>query len=86
MRTLKIFKGKIEKFKTKRDLNEELKFYKEFIFKKLEHEELNSSLNKTRSAIILIKEHQAPWNTIRERLKQQPEGQSRSGNSVSSEE
>jgi len=59
---MKIFKEKIELFKTKRELRKELKFYKEFIFKKLESEDLNSSLNKARSALTLIKEHQDLFN------------------------
>jgi len=63
---MKIFKEKFDQFKNKRDLIKELKFYREFIFKKLEIEELNSALKKARSALTLIKEHQDLFNMEKE--------------------
>ncbi|MHA1150572.1 MAG: hypothetical protein ACTSR8_20320 [Promethearchaeota archaeon] len=51
---MKIFK----EIKNKKDLLKELRFYKEIIIKKLEKEDLNSALNKSRSALTLIKEYQ----------------------------
>jgi hypothetical protein len=55
---MKIFKEKLDTYKTKKDLTKELKIYREFILKKLEQEELNSAMSKARSALTLIKEHE----------------------------
>ena len=51
---MKVFRD----FKNKKDLLKELSVYKEIILKKSNIEELNSALNKTRSALTLIKEFQ----------------------------
>ena len=55
---MKIFKEKLDTYKTKKDLLKELKIYRHFIIKKIESEELNSALIKSRSALTLIKEYQ----------------------------
>lgn len=56
---MKKFKG----YKSKKDLQKELKYYKEFIEKKLQYEsDLKSALNKSRSALTLIKEYQDSFN------------------------
>ncbi len=54
---MKIFKEKLDTYKTKKDLIRELKIYREFILKKIQQEELNSALIKARSALTLIKEY-----------------------------
>ena len=54
---MKIFKDKLDSYKTKKDLIKELKVYREFILKNIEKEEFNSALIKSRSALTLIKEY-----------------------------
>ncbi|MGV9173181.1 MAG: hypothetical protein ACOC4M_01225 [Promethearchaeia archaeon] len=51
------FKDTLRQIKDKRDLKKKLKIYKEFILGKLEQQDLNSALDKTRSALTLIKEY-----------------------------
>ncbi|MFO8017941.1 MAG: hypothetical protein R6U96_04855 [Promethearchaeia archaeon] len=56
------FKDTFKKVKDKRELKKKLKIHKEFILKKLEDEDLNSALDKTRSALTLIKEYDDSFN------------------------
>jgi len=63
---MKIFKDSIDRYKNKKDLSKKLKFYKEFVLKKLEIDDLNSSLEKARSAITLIKDYQENFDLEKE--------------------
>ncbi|MFX0024771.1 MAG: hypothetical protein ACFE8M_00030 [Candidatus Hermodarchaeota archaeon] len=56
------FKDKLEQYKQKKDLIDELDFYKSIISKKLENKNFKSALEKIESAIILIKENQQFFN------------------------
>ncbi|MHA1439706.1 MAG: hypothetical protein ACTSPD_19215 [Promethearchaeota archaeon] len=49
-----------------RGLKQELRIYKEIILKKLDLGELNTALNKSRSALTLIKENQEKYNLEKE--------------------
>ncbi len=62
------FNNNLESFKSKKDLLEELSFYKSIILKKVQDGELNSALEKIRSALILIEEHQDTFNIDKELL------------------
>ncbi len=52
------FNENLENFKNKRDLIEELDFYRSIILKKVKNGEYHSALEKIRSALVLIQEHQ----------------------------
>ncbi|MFX1317284.1 MAG: hypothetical protein ACFE9T_15585 [Promethearchaeota archaeon] len=54
---MKLIKNKAEIQEVKKNLISELRFYKNFILKKLEINDLNSALEKTISAITLIEDH-----------------------------
>ncbi len=56
----------IDDFKTKKDLQKSLRFYSEFVQKKLSEGELNSALDKVRSAITVIKEHEDNFDISKE--------------------
>ncbi|MFX0104371.1 MAG: type II toxin-antitoxin system ParD family antitoxin [Candidatus Hodarchaeota archaeon] len=56
----------IENFKNKRDLIEELNYYKSYILKKVKNGNYNSALEKVRSALVLIEEHQEIFNIEKE--------------------
>jgi hypothetical protein len=51
-----------ENFKNKKDLIAELNYYKSIILKKVKGGDYNSALEKVRSAIVLIQEHQESFN------------------------
>ena len=59
---MKIFKD----FLDKKELLKELKLYRETIRKRLEIEDFNSALNKTRSALTLIKEYREKFDLKKE--------------------
>jgi len=52
------FNENLESFKNKRDLIEELDYYRSIILKKVKNGEYHSALEKIRSALVLIQEHQ----------------------------
>jgi len=56
------FNYKLESFKNKRDLIEELNFYKSIILKKVKIGDYNSALEKVRSALVLLEEHKDKFN------------------------
>jgi len=58
----------IESFKSKKDLVDELNYYKSFILKKIKNGDYNSALEKVRSAIVLLEEHQDTFNIKRQLL------------------
>ncbi|MFW9940620.1 MAG: hypothetical protein ACFFFT_06235 [Candidatus Thorarchaeota archaeon] len=60
------FNYNLESFKNKRDLIEELNYYKFIILKKVKIEDYNSALEKIRSALILIEEHKSLFNLEKE--------------------
>ncbi len=60
------FNYNLENFKHKKDLIAELNFYKTFILKKVKGGDYNSALEKVRSAIVLIQEHQECFNIEKE--------------------
>lgn len=62
------FNSKIENFKNKKKLIEELNYYKSIILKKVKSGDYNSALEKVRSASILIQEHKEFFNTEKELL------------------
>jgi hypothetical protein len=62
------FNSKVENFKNKKNLVEELNFYKSIILKKVTNGDYNSALEKVRSALILIQEHKDSFNTEKELL------------------
>ncbi len=55
-----------ENFKNKKDLIAELNYYKSIILKKVKGGDYNSALEKVRSAIVLIQEHQESFNIEKE--------------------
>ncbi len=59
-------KHNLESFKNKKDLVEELNYYKSLIIKKIKEGDYNSALEKVRSALILLKEHQDSFNIKKE--------------------
>ncbi len=59
-------KAFIDEFKTKKDLQKNLRVYSEFVQKKLSEGELNSALDKVRSAITVIKEHEDKFDITKE--------------------
>jgi len=59
-------KQNLESFKNKKDLVEELNYYKSLIIKKIKEGDYNSALEKVRSASILLKEHQDSFNIKKE--------------------
>ena len=62
------FNSKIENFKNKKKLIEELNYYKSIILKKVKSGDYDSALEKVRSALILIQEHKESFNTEKELL------------------
>ncbi|MFX1378438.1 MAG: type II toxin-antitoxin system ParD family antitoxin [Promethearchaeota archaeon] len=56
----------IENFKNKKDLVHELDFYKSLIIKKVNDGDYNSALEKVRSALVLLEEHQEVYNIKKE--------------------
>jgi len=56
------FNNKLESFRNKKDLIGELNFYKAIILKKVKSGDYNSALEKVRSAIVLIQDHQEFFN------------------------
>ncbi len=56
------FNSNLENFKNKKDLVEELSFYKSIILKKVKSGNYNSALEKVRSAIIVLHDHQESYN------------------------
>jgi hypothetical protein len=65
---MKLIKDKVEYQKAKKGLLDDLKYYNQFITKKIEVNDLNSALNKAKSAITLIEEYQDDFNLINELL------------------
>ncbi|MHA2130154.1 MAG: type II toxin-antitoxin system ParD family antitoxin, partial [Promethearchaeota archaeon] len=62
------FNPNLESFKHKRDLIDELNYYKSIILKKVTSGDYNSALEKVRSAIILLEEHQNNFKIEKELL------------------
>lgn len=62
------FNYNLESFKNKRDLIEELNFYKSIILKKVKIGDFNSALEKVRSALVLLEEHENVFNLEKELL------------------
>jgi hypothetical protein len=62
------FNTKVENFKNKKNLVEELNYYKSIILKKVKNGDYNSALEKVRSAVILIEEHKESFDTEKELL------------------
>ncbi|MFW9821999.1 MAG: hypothetical protein ACFFE4_03645 [Candidatus Thorarchaeota archaeon] len=60
------FNPNLENFKNKKDLIEELSYYKSIILKKVKNGDYNSALEKVRSAIILVRDHQDSFNLEKE--------------------
>ena len=60
------FNFNLENFKSKKDLIRELDYYKSIILKKVKGGDYNSALEKVRSAIVLIQEHQESFNIEKE--------------------
>lgn len=58
----------LESFKSKRDLIEELNYYKSIILKKVKNGDYNSALEKVRSALILLEEYKDSYNIEKELL------------------
>ena len=60
------FNSNLESFKNKRDLVDELDYYKSIILKKVKNGDYKSALEKVRSALILLEEHQRYFNIEKE--------------------
>ncbi|MFX1456766.1 MAG: hypothetical protein ACFFDB_15440 [Promethearchaeota archaeon] len=60
------FSSNLENFKNKKDLIGELSYYKSVILKKVKNGDYNSAVEKVRSAIILVKDHQDFFNLEKE--------------------
>jgi len=60
------FNENLESFKNKRDLIEELEFYRSIILKKVKSGDYHSALEKIRSALVLIQEHQDSFHIEKE--------------------
>ncbi len=60
------FNYNLENFKNKKDLIEELDYYKSIILKKIKNGDYNSALEKVRSALVLIEEHKNAFNIEKE--------------------
>lgn len=58
----------LESFKNKKDLIDELYYYKSIILKKIKNGDYNSALEKVRSALVLIEEHKDSFNIEKELL------------------
>ena len=63
---MKLIKDKAEYQKVKKSLLDDLKYYNQFIIKKIEVDDLISAINKAKSAITLIEEYQNDFNLINE--------------------
>ena len=57
---------KIDRYKQKKDIIEELDFYKSIILKKMDINDFNSALIKIESALTLLKEYQPDFNLEKE--------------------
>ena len=57
---------KIDRYKQKKEIIEELDFYKSLILKKMDIEDFNSALIKIESALTLLKEYQTDFNLEKE--------------------
>ncbi|MFW9820895.1 MAG: type II toxin-antitoxin system ParD family antitoxin [Candidatus Thorarchaeota archaeon] len=57
-----------ENYKNKKDLVDELNYYKSLIVKKIKEGDYNSALEKVRSALILLQDHQDSFNIKKELL------------------
>ena len=62
------FNYNLESFRNKRDLIEELNFYKSIILKKVKIGDYKSALEKVRSALVLLEEHKNLFNLEKELL------------------
>ncbi len=62
------FNYNLESFRNKRDLIEELNFYKSIILKKVKIGDYKSALEKVRSALVLLEEHENVFNLEKELL------------------
>jgi hypothetical protein len=60
------FNSNLESYKNKRDLIEEVDFYKSIILKKVKNGDYNSALVKIRSALVLLEEHKNEFNLKKE--------------------
>lgn len=60
------FNYNLESYKNKRDLIEELNFYKSLILKKVKSGNYNSALVKIRSALVLLEEHKNEFSLDKE--------------------
>ncbi|MFX1298613.1 MAG: type II toxin-antitoxin system ParD family antitoxin [Promethearchaeota archaeon] len=58
----------LENLKSKKDLVNELNYYKSFILKRIKNGDYNSALEKVRSALILLEEHQSIYNIKKQLL------------------
>ncbi|UCC19271.1 MAG: type II toxin-antitoxin system ParD family antitoxin [Promethearchaeota archaeon] len=58
----------LESFKSKKELADELNYYKSFILKKIKDGDYNSALEKVRSALVILEEHQNLFNIKRQLL------------------
>ncbi|MFX0037944.1 MAG: type II toxin-antitoxin system ParD family antitoxin [Promethearchaeota archaeon] len=58
----------LESFKKRKDLVEELNYYKSLVIKKIKKGEYNSALEKVRSALVLLEEHRESFNIKKELL------------------
>ncbi|MHA2181057.1 MAG: hypothetical protein ACXAAH_06520 [Promethearchaeota archaeon] len=56
------FSNNLENYKNKKDLIGELSYYKSIILKKVKSGDYNSALEKVRSALVLIQDHQEFFN------------------------
>ena len=65
---MKLIKDKVDFQKVRKSLLDDLKYYNQFIIKKIEVDDLISALNKAKSAIILIEEYQNDFNLDNELL------------------
>ncbi len=60
------FNENLERFKNKRDLIKELDFYRSLILKKVKNGDYHSALEKIKSALVLIQEHQDSFHIEKE--------------------
>ncbi|MFX1279417.1 MAG: hypothetical protein ACFFA3_08370 [Promethearchaeota archaeon] len=60
------FNNNLESYKNKKDLVEELNFYKSAILKKVKSGDYNSALVKVRSALVLLEEHKRDFRLEKE--------------------
>lgn len=63
---MKVFKDKLDDYKSKKELVQKLKFYSDIVQKKVDMHDLNSALDKARSALTLIREYQEKFDLEKE--------------------